>query len=211
MIVMGWFFPLFVVKEVKGKENFSKKRNYILVSNHISHLDWLIGCWLCLPRQYTFIGQVDKITGIKGMLRDLMYRTGETIRVDRRDKDSRAKAADKAIDFLKKGYNLFMFPEGTRARDGKLQMFKRGVGKLYLETGVPVLPVAMIGTYEMMPSGGKTKLSRAARVNIGKPLEFPGELAAAAGLDKNSGGYQRLCEIIAKKAEDAVRELLNQN
>jgi 1-acyl-sn-glycerol-3-phosphate acyltransferase len=208
MIVMGWFFPLFVVKEVKGKENFSQKRNYILVSNHISHLDWLIGCWLCLPRKYTFIGQVDKITGIKGILRDLMYWTGETIRVDRRDKDSKAKATDKAVEFLKRGYNLFMFPEGTRSRDGKLQMFKRGVGKLYLETGVPVLPVAMIGTYEMMPPGGRTKLSRTARVAIGKPLEFPGELAAAAGLDKSSGEYQRLCEVIAKKAEDAVRELL---
>ena len=72
-ILCGWFFPLFLVKEVSGKENFSKKRNYILVSNHISHLDWMIGCYLCVPRKYTFIGQVDKMTGIKGLLRDLTY------------------------------------------------------------------------------------------------------------------------------------------
>ena len=70
-ILVGWFFPVFLVKKIEGKENFSKKRNYILASNHISHLDWMIGCYLCVPRKYTFIGQVDKMTGIKKVLRDL--------------------------------------------------------------------------------------------------------------------------------------------
>jgi 1-acyl-sn-glycerol-3-phosphate acyltransferase len=212
-ILCGWFFPLFLVREVKGKENFSKNKNYILVSNHISHLDWMIGCYLCVPRKYTFIGQVDKMSGIKGILRDLTYFWGSTIKVDRNDKNSKEKAAAKAIEFLKKGYNLFMYPEGTRSRDGKLQMFKRGVGRLYLETGVPILPVAMFGTYEMMPPGGKLKLRRTARAVFGKPLEFPNEFLAAARLDKNSGEYRRLCEIVAKGAEEAVRGLLaaNQN
>ena len=104
-----------------------------------------------------------------------------------------------------------MYPEGTRSRDGNLQMFKRGVGKLYLETGVPILPVAMFGTYEMMPPGGKLKLNRSARVVIGKPLEFPAELVAAAKMDKNSDEYRRLCEKIAKKAEDEVRALLGKS
>ena len=181
-----------------------------MVSNHISHLDWMIGCYLCVPRKYTFIGQVDKMTGIKKVLRNLTYFWGSTIPVDRNDKESREKAAIAAIGFLKKGYNLFMYPEGTRSRDGKLQMFKRGVGRLYLETGVPILPVAMSGTYEMMPPGGKLKLRRTARVEIGKPLEFESEMRAAAGIDKKSDEYRRLCEVIAKKAEDAVRGLLKE-
>lgn len=206
-VLLGWFFELFVVKEIIGKENFSKKKNYILASNHVSHLDWMIGCYLCVPRKYTFIGQVDKMTGIKGILRDLTYFWGSTIAVDRNDPDSKRKAAIKAIEFLKKGYNLFMFPEGTRSRDGNLQMFKRGVGNLYLQTGAPILPVAMIGTYQMMPSGGKMKLNRSAKVVIGKPLEFPDELGAAKNIDSNSDEYLRLCEAIAKKAEDQVRAL----
>ncbi len=209
-VLLGWFFELFVVKEIKGKENFSKKKNYILVSNHISHLDWMIGCYLCVPRKYTFIGQVDKMTGVKGILRDLTYFWGSTIAVDRNDPKSKERAAQKAIEFLKKGYNLFMFPEGTRSRDGELQMFRRGAGRLYLETGVPVLPVVMIGTREMMPPGGKLKLNRSARVIVGKSLEFPDELRAAIGVDKNSDEYRRLCEKIAKKAEDRVRTLLSQ-
>jgi 1-acyl-sn-glycerol-3-phosphate acyltransferase len=169
----------------------------------------MIGCYLCVPRKYTFIGQVDKMTGIKKVLRDLTYFWGSTIPVDRNDKASREKAAIAAIGFLKKGYNLFMYPEGKRSRDGKLQMFKRGVGRIYLETGVPILPVAMFGTYEMMPPGGKLKLRRTARVAIGKPLEFEEELRASKGIDKNSDEYFRLCEVIAKKTEDAVCNLLN--
>ena len=210
-VLLGWFFELFVVKEIIGKENFSKKRHYILASNHISHLDWLIGCYLCVPRKYTFIGQVDKMTGVKGLLRDLTYFWGSTIPVDRNDPESRKKAARMAVGFLKKGYNLFMFPEGTRSRDGKLQMFKRGVGSLYLQTGAPILPVAMIGTREMMPPGGKMKLNRAARVIVGKPLEFPNELAAAKNMNSDSQDYLRLCEKIAKSAEEEVRALLIAN
>jgi 1-acyl-sn-glycerol-3-phosphate acyltransferase len=210
-ILMGWFFELFLIKEIRGKQNFSKKKNYILVSNHASHLDWLIGCYLCVPRKYTFIGQVDKIKGIAGALRDLMYWTGQTIRVDRKDPASRARAAAKAVEFVKRGYNLFMFPEGARSRDGKMREFKRGVGKIYLQTGAPILPVAMIGTYEMMPPGGRAKLNRSAIVAIGKPQEFPGELAAAERLAADSPEYLRLCETIAKKAEEEVRALLAAN
>ncbi len=208
---MGWFFELFLIKEIRGKENFSKKRNYILASNHVSHLDWLIGCYLCVPRKYTFIGQVDKIKGVAGRLRDLMYWTGQTIRVDRADPASRARAAAKAVKFVKKGYNLFMFPEGTRSRDGALKIFKRGMGAIYLQTGAPILPVAMLGTYEMMPPGGKAKLNRNARVIVGKPLEFPEQLAVAKNLAVDSPEYLRLCEIIAKKAEEKVRALIAQN
>ncbi len=209
-VLMGWFFRLFLVKEIRGKENFSKKKNYILASNHVSHLDWLIGCYLCVPRKYTFIGQVDKIGGIAGALRDLMYWTGETIRVDRNDSSSRARAAAKAVEFVKKGYNLFMFPEGTRSRDGQLKTFKRGVGKIYLQTGAPILPVAMVGTYEMMPPGKKMKLNRSARIIIGKPREFPKELAAAKNMEPGSEAYLRLCETVAQSVEGEVRRLASQ-
>jgi len=208
-ILLGWIFPTFLVKKIEGKENFSKKRNYILVSNHVSHLDWLIGCYVCTPRKYAFIGQVDKMTGIIGFCRDLMYTIGGVIRVDRNDEESKERAISKAIEMLKNGYNLFMYPEGTRSRDGKLQRFRRGVGRIYLETGVPVLPLAMVGAYELMPSGGGIKLRRSVEVKFSKPLEFPNELKTAAGLDKNSDTYSGLCEVIAQKAEDEVRKLMS--
>ena len=73
------------------------------------------------------------------------------------------------------------------------------------------MPVAMVGTYEMMPPGEKMKLNRSARIIIGKPREFPKELAAAKNMNPESEAYLRLCETIAKKAEEEVRELLAQN
>jgi 1-acyl-sn-glycerol-3-phosphate acyltransferase len=207
-LLLSWFFPIFLVKDVEGRENFSKKRNFILASNHLSHLDWLIGCYLCVPRKYTFIGQVDEMAGFKGFCRDLMYGFGGVIPVDRNDKESKKRATQKAIEMLKKRYNLFIYPEGTRSRDGKLHEFKHGVGKLYLETGVPILPVATKGTYELMPPGGGLHLRRTVEVIIGKPLEFPEKIKLASGLDKNSEKYKQLCGDIAKRTEKEVRKLL---
>jgi 1-acyl-sn-glycerol-3-phosphate acyltransferase len=83
-----------------------------------------------------------------------------------------------------------------------------GIGKLYLESGVPILPVAMKGTYELMPPGGGVKISRSVEVIIGKKLEFLKELEAAKGLDKESEEYKKICIKIAKTVEEKVGERL---
>lgn len=211
---ISWLFPGQILKrvfvrEIKGKDNFPK-RNFILAANHLSHLDWLIDGAVLTPRRATFIAQIDKMKGIKGLMRDLVYLYVGSIPVNRNDRDSKRKALLAAIDMVKKGYCLAMYPEGSRSRDGRLHEFKPGVGKIYLETGAPVVPVANIGTYGLMPPGGKLKKEKKVIIKIGKPMEFPQELAAAAGLDKNSDEYRRLCTVIAKKTEDAVRKLLQE-
>ena len=181
--------------------------NCILAQNHLSHLDWLIDGYLCAPRRFTFIGQVDKMTGVMGFLRDMLYGYAEVIPVNRKDKESKKRAIGKAIEMLKQGYCLIIYPEGTRSKDGQLHEFKPGVAKLHLESAVPVLPVAIEGTYELMPPGQKLKIKKIVTVSIGKPLDFLKEREEAKNLDKNSQEYYSLCSSVAKKIEDEVRLL----
>jgi 1-acyl-sn-glycerol-3-phosphate acyltransferase len=210
--ILSWILlaPLYysMVKEVKGKENIPK-RNFILASNHSSHLDWFINGYFCTPRRFTFIGQVDKMTGSTAFWRDRLYDYSEVVPMNRKDPESRKQALAEAAERLKRGSILIIYPEGTRTRDGQLHEFKPGVARLHFETGAPILPVALKGTYELMPPGGKLKIKKIVTVTVGKPLDFEKERDIAAELDKNSDEYRKLCLNIAKKAEDNMQELLS--
>src|SRR2546430_1988516 len=71
---------------------------------------------------------------------------------------------------LKSGWNLVLFPEGSRSPDGRIQEFKPGVGFLAKETGTPVVPMHIRGAYNVMPRGQKLPLPGPVRVRIGKPM-----------------------------------------
>jgi 1-acyl-sn-glycerol-3-phosphate acyltransferase len=71
---------------------------------------------------------------------------------------------------LKSGWNLVLFPEGSRSPDGRIQEFKAGVGHLANETGTPVVPLHIRGAYQIMPRGQKLPLPGPVRVRIGKPM-----------------------------------------
>jgi 1-acyl-sn-glycerol-3-phosphate acyltransferase len=71
---------------------------------------------------------------------------------------------------LKSGWNLVLFPEGSRSPDGRIQEFKPGVGHLANETGTPVVPVHIQGAQRIMPKGQKLPLPARARIRIGKPM-----------------------------------------
>jgi len=71
---------------------------------------------------------------------------------------------------LKSGWNLVLFPEGSRSVDGRIQEFKPGVGFLAKETGTPVVPMHIRGAYQVMPRGQKLPLPGPIRVRIGKPM-----------------------------------------
>ena len=95
---MSWFAKLFLappiewalIKEIRGKENLpDKKTNFILASNHQSHLDLLVNGCICVPRKFRYVGQVDQYTGWEGFWRDFVYIIAGTIPMDRRSKDSK--------------------------------------------------------------------------------------------------------------------------
>ena len=77
---------------------------------------------------------------------------------------------------LKSGWNLVLFPEGSRSPDGRIHEFKPGVGHLANETGTPVVPLHIRGAYQIMPRGQSVPLPGPVRVRIGKPMApGPGE------------------------------------
>jgi 1-acyl-sn-glycerol-3-phosphate acyltransferase len=196
-----------LIKDIKGLENIPKKENFILASNHLSHMDWLMSGYICAPRKFTFISQVDQDTGFNKLLRNLMYFYGDVIPVNRKSDESKIKAVNTAIKMLERGYRLVIYPEGGRAYDGVMRQFKFGVGKLHLESGAPVLPASFSGTRELLPPHGKLKIKKTVRISIGEPMDFKQEREAIKNMDRESQEYRLLCADVAKKIEDRVREL----
>ncbi len=206
--LLGGMIKAVFIKTITGLENVPKEGNFIFASNHLSHLDWFMSGYIVTPRKFTFIGQVDRYnSGIDGIGRRLMYWYADVIPIDRTSDESKKQALAKGVEALKNGYCVIIYPEGTRSRDGKLHEFKPGISKLHLESGVPVLPVAFNGSYEILPPGGKLKIKKLVRIAIGKPVDLVGMKEKARRLDYSGGEYRQLCADAAKIIEDEVRAL----
>jgi len=136
------FTKIFLVKEIKGKENLGLK-NFILTSNHQSYLDVLVNGFICFPRQFHFIGQVDSWQGLIGILVKIFYFIEGVIPLDRKNEESRKQTLEKAVKVLKGGGILIIYPEGRRSRNGQLQKGRLGAAKVFLKTEVPILPIGI--------------------------------------------------------------------
>jgi len=214
-LFVSWFCKIFIkpivgllfIKEVKGLENIPKG-NFILASNHQSHLDWIVCGWLCVPRRFTYIGQVDRYSGLLAFGRNLLYFVAGVISVNRKDKNSKKKAVEKAIEALKRGKILVIYPEGTRSRTGEIQKGKFGMAKIFLKTETPILPVAIKGTFEIFPpEKGFPEIKKIVKVNIGKPLYFKEELERAKNLNCGSEDYKNLLQQITDKIMEEIFHL----
>jgi len=121
---------------------------FVVVANHQSILDILLLSHM--PREMKWIGKEElfRVPWVGWMMRmagDIAIRRGE--------RDSGLEALGKARDHLARGVPVMVFAEGTRSRDGRLLPFKSGAFRLAIETGVPLLPVAVNGTSAGMPKG----------------------------------------------------------
>ena len=128
---------------VKGKHNL-KNRNYIFVANHASFID--IPLLLIAVNRYTvFIAksELSKIPIFKSILDKAGF-----IFVDRKNNDSAVKSMNNLMDDIKKiPRSVAIFPEGTRTSDGELLPFKKGATIFAINTNIPIIPVAISGTY----------------------------------------------------------------
>lgn len=215
---LSWICKIFLkpivgfiwIKTVIGKENIPSS-NFILASNHQSHWDQVINAYICVPRPFTYLGQVDKYWGFEKFLRNLIYKIGGVIPVNRLDAESKRLAVEKCIRMLKKGYVLIMYPEGTRSKDGNIHEGKPGLGRIYLSTNVPILPVAIKGNFEIMPIGSVfPKFKKIIGINIGKPLLFPKEYEEARYLSAESKEYKEMCSKITNKVMEEIKNLFGQ-
>jgi 1-acyl-sn-glycerol-3-phosphate acyltransferase len=158
---------------VEGVENVPKTGAAILASNHVSFSDSFF-LPLVVTRKITFLAKSDYFTGrgIKGWLMRQFFSGAGQVPVDRSGGRASMAAIDTAMRVLGEGKLLGIYPEGTRSPDGRLYRGKTGVARMALESGVPVIPVAMIGTYEIQPPGKLIPKILKPGVRFGKPLDF---------------------------------------
>ena len=157
-----------------GAENVPREGPAILAWNHLSFSDHFFGP-LPLPRKVTFLAKAEYFTGRgpKGLLSRAFFAGVGQIPVDRSGGAAGERALASGLRVLRRGQLLGIYPEGTRTPDGRLYRGKTGVARLALESGAPVVPCAMVGTYELQPPGKlMPRLSIRPGVKFGKPLDF---------------------------------------
>lgn len=172
-IFMGPLLSLLGRPKVEGLEYVPSSGPVILASNHLAVADSFY-LPLVVSRRITFLAKAEYFTGtgIKGWFTRWFYTVAGQVPIDRTDADSALAALQTASRILGEGKLLGMYPEGTRSPDGKLYKGKTGLARVALETGVPVIPVAMIGTDVVNPPGSKMWRFGRVQVKFGKPMDF---------------------------------------
>jgi 1-acyl-sn-glycerol-3-phosphate acyltransferase len=152
--ILGPFLMLVFRPWAEGTENVPREGPAILASNHLSFADHFFGP-LPLPRKVTFLAKSEYFTGrgLKGLASKAFFRGVGQIPVDRSGGAASDRALATGLRVLAEGGLLGIYPEGTRTPDGRLYRGKTGVARLALESGAPVIPTAMVGTFELMPAG----------------------------------------------------------
>ena len=172
--ILGPLLAIFFRPWSEGADNVPREGPAILAWNHLSFSDHFFGP-LPLPRKVTFLAKSEYFTGrgVKGLISKAFFRGVGQIPVDRSGGEASERALRTGLRVLSEGKLLGIYPEGTRTPDGRLYRGKTGVARLALESGAPVIPCAMIGTFELQPPGHVLpRLSIRPGVRFGKPLDF---------------------------------------
>ena len=160
----------FWIKEVNGLENVPKKTPFIIAANHQSYMDHLIIMSTLVPYLNKKIHHLAKKEHFDNPLKAAWHKWAGAIPINRQEGGK--EALKWAIKALKQGRIIAIHPEGTRTLDGKLMKGKTGVARLALSAKVPVLPLGLIGTFEILPKGKYIPRFRRAVMKIGMPLHF---------------------------------------
>jgi 1-acyl-sn-glycerol-3-phosphate acyltransferase len=190
--------------EVFGIESVPETGGAILASNHLSVLD-SIYLPLMLDRPVTFAAKSEYFTGTRPIERiaGAYLRATKQLSVDRAGARAAQEMLEAALGLLRQGVLFGIYPEGTRSPDGRLYRGRTGIGWLALHSGVPVIPVAMVGTDKILPPGHKVPRPGRIQVRIGKPLLFD------EYRDKPAGARQR--RAVTDQVVEAIHQLSGQD
>lgn len=176
---------------VSGAENLESGRPYVYMANHCSLVD--------IPAMFAYLPYQFKIMAKK----ELFYVpfmgwhlwTAGNFPVDRSDPRRTAGSLRAVVEGVRSGKSLVVFPEGTRSVDGALGDFKQGSFKIAARAGVPIVPVAIRGTHNVLPKHSLVPRPGPVEVIIGKPIDTSG----SAGSDIRE---------LMEKTRRAIRESL---
>ncbi len=176
-----WVFRL----HAEGVENVPKEGGFVLAANHVSNFDpWPLGVPLFPHRYLRFMAKAELFWWPLGPL----IRSGGAFKVRRGEGD--VQAIEHAIELVREGHAVVMFPHGTRQRKGLVKKYRprshSGAARIALAAGAPLVPAAIAGTDRLL------RLGRL-RVRYGKPLDLDG-LDARAATERLMAEIERLGE-----------------
>ncbi len=171
-VARAWARSLLAVSgvrvHVEGLNRIDPAVSYVFVANHLSYMDTPVAL-AHIPAQFRFLAK-------RGLFRipflgTHLSRAGH-IPVPREDPRAAVKTLQAAADALQhKKISMLIFPEGGRSQDGILQPFKEGGAYIAIRAGVPVVPLVMIGTREILPLGGGIVLPGAVTLRVLPPID----------------------------------------
>ncbi|MEU2421459.1 lysophospholipid acyltransferase family protein [Streptomyces sp. NPDC007851] len=172
-VLLGPLLRVVFRPRIEGLEHVPASGAAIVAGNHLSFSDHFL-MPAVLKRRITFLAKAEYFTGpgVKGRLTAFFFRSAGQIPVDRSGKEAGQAAIREGLGVLGKGELLGIYPEGTRSHDGRLYKGKVGVAVMALRAGVPVIPCAMIGTFEAQPPGKVIPHVHPVVIRFGKPLVF---------------------------------------
>lgn len=159
-----------VTVEIRGEENIPTEGSVLFVSNHQGNFDIpiLLGY---IDKPKAFIAKIE-------LLKLPLIRTWMThlkcVFMDRSDIRQSLKVINQAASHLKEGYSMVIFPEGTRSKSESLGEFKPGSLKLALKAGVPIVPIAIRGSYKIMEQNGFIIKPAHVEITILEPISTAG-------------------------------------
>ncbi|WP_371650814.1 MULTISPECIES: lysophospholipid acyltransferase family protein [unclassified Streptomyces] len=171
--LLGPLLRLLFRPRIEGLEHIPDDGAAIVAGNHLSFSDHFL-MPVMLKRRITFLAKQEYFTGpgIRGRLTAAFFRAVGQIPVDRSGKEAGKAAIREGLGVLSKNELLGIYPEGTRSHDGRLYKGKVGVAVMALKAQVPVIPCAMVGTFEIQPPGQVMPKIRRVTIRFGAPLDF---------------------------------------
>lgn len=169
--MIGWLTPMLV--SIEGEEHIDPRATYVVVCNHSSQYDiLLVYGWLDLDLRWVMKQELRNIPGIGAGCEKVGH-----ILVDRSKPEEAKKIINDALARIGDGVGILFFPEGTRSRDGRLLRFKKGAFRIAADQQLPILPLTLLGTHEIMPAKSLFITPGRARIVIHPPIEPGGKSA----------------------------------
>jgi 1-acyl-sn-glycerol-3-phosphate acyltransferase len=154
----------------EGTAVIDRKQRYILIANHYSYFD--IPCiFVAIPQPIRFMA---KVSLFKIPIFGWAIGRAGFIPIDRKNRRTAVKSFEMAVGRIRKGNTVVVFPEEGRSRDGAMRPFQRGGFLLALRSGLPILPVAIQGTYDVFRAGAKRVTPGPVTIRVGTPIPTEG-------------------------------------
>lgn len=185
-----------VTIEVRGRENLPLKGPVVYMPNHQSYADIVVLCAVLDTIQYGYVAK-DKLDRVP--LYGKWINRIRSVMINRENPREGLKAISKGVEFIKEGFSLLIFPEGTRSRGPKMNDFKAGAMKIATKPGVPIIPISLDGTWKIFEEKGKLQKGNV-KVIIHPQIE-------TAGLSREE--EKKLPEKIFNIVETGVNTLQN--